>query len=109
MPLTSSDIERIAKLGFNPDEFTVVEEGEIRLRNVSGKCFFLTDNGCKIYPHRPEGCRLYPLIYDESSSSFLIDSLCPYRHEFKVREEDKTRLIRLLKRLTIESENRLKR
>ena len=109
MPLSSRDIERIVKLGFKLEDFTVEEEGEVRLRNVSGRCFFLTDDGCKIYPYRPEGCRLYPLIYDERSGEFLMDTICPYRHEFKVKEEDKAKLLRLLERLSKETKTRLKR
>jgi len=79
MPLTKRDIERIKNLGF-VEEYFVDRRGRIpRLKNIDGHCVFLdpTTNSCIIYPDRPEGCRLYPLVYEEKSNRVSVDFLCP--------------------------------
>jgi len=80
MPLTREDIERIARLGYSVEEFAVMgSDGVYYLRNTGGHCFFLDeDTGrCRIYPWRPEGCRLYPLVYDMDEGKVTVDSVCP--------------------------------
>jgi len=79
MPLTKRDIERIKKLGFAEESFVDRRGRMPRLRNVDGHCFFLdpATNSCTIYPDRPEGCRLYPLVYEEESDRVSVDPLCP--------------------------------
>jgi len=83
MPLTRDDIERIERLGY-PREYFVQEdsEGIPRLRNVNGHCVFLdADTGrCRIYPYRPIGCRLYPLVY-VPGEGVTIDPFCPMAHK----------------------------
>ncbi|MEM2534578.1 MAG: YkgJ family cysteine cluster protein [Candidatus Nezhaarchaeales archaeon] len=82
MPLTKRDVERIKKIGY-PEEYFVDRRGRIpRLKNMKGHCVFLDPrtNACIIYPDRPEGCRLYPLIYDEEKDSIVVDPLCPKAH-----------------------------
>jgi Fe-S-cluster containining protein len=69
------------------------------LKNRNGRCVFLGDKGCIIYSFRPEGCRLYPLIYNENNGKVLIHDLCPYGHEFNVTREDIDNLIVLIKKL----------
>ncbi|WP_420917891.1 YkgJ family cysteine cluster protein [Pyrodictium abyssi] len=78
MPLTREDIERIASLGYSPDYFVEHVDGVPRLRNVEGHCVFLdpSTNKCKIYPHRPMGCRLYPLVY-VPGEGVDVDPECP--------------------------------
>jgi Fe-S-cluster containining protein len=79
MPLTEEDIERIERLGYPRDYFVVVgEDGIPRLRNVDGHCVFLdVETGrCKIYPYRPLGCRLYPLVY-VPGVGVTVDDECP--------------------------------
>jgi len=79
MPLSRKDIERIMSLGYKVHEFVRVEaDGIPRLKNINGHCVFLDeDTGrCRIYPWRPLGCKLYPLIYvDGVGLSF--DEYCP--------------------------------
>ena len=103
MPLSSEDLNRIEKLGYKRVDFAVRIRGEMRLRNQGRNCFFLADGKCKIYTSRPEGCRLYPLVYDEETYKFVNDSLCPYGSHFKVNHEDKERLKHLLKKLEREA------
>ncbi len=79
MELTEDDIRRIESLGYSRSFFTELgEDGIYRLRNVSGACVFLDRQKglCRIYPYRPFGCRIYPVIYD-FRQGFTLDSLCP--------------------------------
>ena len=106
MPLLDSDIKRIIKLGYKLDDFAVRTEDGWRLKNISGRCFFLSKNDCRIYPQRPEGCRLYPLIYDENLEKPIIDPLCPHGNEFEVRKDHIKRLMILLEKLEQENMSR---
>ncbi|RZN42450.1 MAG: YkgJ family cysteine cluster protein [Methanophagales archaeon ANME-1-THS] len=100
MPLTTRDITRIMKLGYERTDFTIPSNGGgWRLKNVSGRCVFLSERGCRIYQYRPEGCRLYPLIYDEGVHRAVIDHLCPYGCEFKAGKAEIKKLMNLLERL----------
>lgn len=97
MPLTLIDIKRILKLGYRVSDFAERAHHEWRLRNVYGRCFFLEDSRCKIYRYRPYGCRLYPLVYDWGRHRIILDKSCPYREEFKIREEDARKMMFVLK------------
>jgi Fe-S-cluster containining protein len=104
MPLTRVDMRRITRKGFRLSDFAVKVGVEWRLRNSSGRCFFLSGGLCRIYSHRPEGCRLYPLVYNEDMGKLAMDNLCPHGSEFEVDEEDTARLMRLIRRLEKEAE-----
>jgi len=83
MILFKEDIERITKLGY-PRDFFTMRQGNINvLRNINGHCVFLDPetNRCKIYRHRPIGCRLYPLVYDIDRDIVIIDAECPKTKE----------------------------
>jgi len=99
MPLTEDDIKRIENLGFKRIDFTVESEGETRLKNRSNKCYFLEDGKCMIYENRPEGCRIYPLVYDVDSHKFIYDQECLHSTEFKATRVDKDRLKHLIHRI----------
>ncbi len=92
MPLTDEDIRRIVSLGYKPKDFTVFRGGLWRLRNIDGRCVFLGEDGmCKIYEHRPIGCRLYPLI--EIDGRCVVDAeYCPYA--YMISEEEVKRFCR---------------
>jgi len=92
MPLSDLDLKRVLKLGYRLGHFAVKAKEGWRLRNYSGRCVFLQGGGCGIYPHRPEGCRLYPLVYDETLRKAVIDTICPYGCEFEVQRNDAKRL-----------------
>ena len=85
MPLTREDVNRIKKLGFKLKDFTCWRNNVLTLKNVNGRCIFLdVETGkCKIYEHRPLGCRLYPLIYDTDNGEVLVDKYCPKSEEVK--------------------------
>ena len=76
MELTRDDIERLERLGYRREEFAVCENGVCRLRNVEGRCYFLSEDGCRVYEHRPLGCRVYPAVCVEGEG-IAIDSYCP--------------------------------
>lgn len=99
MPLTRSDIERIKKHGYRVRDFALKRGRERRLKNVNGRCVFLGENSCTIYSYRPEGCRLYPLVYDEDTGRGVIHDYCPHGQEFKVSEDDLEKLYTLIKKL----------
>lgn len=86
MPLTLEDIIRIRGLGYDVRDFAVFRDGLWRLKNINGKCVFLNDEGlCIIYPNRPLGCRLYPVIQvdDHCVPDF---ECCPYARYLSVEE-----------------------
>lgn len=79
MPLTKDDVERILALGYRLEEFAEFRGGVLRLKNVDGRCVFNDPETklCKIYEHRPVGCRLYPLVYVEGVGVALDVEVCP--------------------------------
>jgi len=104
MPLTVRDIRKIIKNGYKSADFIVMSRGERHLRNSEGKCVFLEGGQCNIYSFRPEGCRLYPLLYDPSNDSIVIDPACPHRGEFKINQTSAEKLRKLVK--TVKREKR---
>ena len=99
MPLSRFDIERISKKGYRFKDFVVKHKREHQLKNSNGRCVFLGDNGCIIYSFRPEGCRLYPLVFNENYGKVVIHDFCPYGHEYDVSREDIDNLYVLFKKL----------
>lgn len=77
MELLAEDIKRIESAGYKLEEFAVEINGIYRLKNVDGHCVFYdaATRTCKIYPIRPVGCRLYPLVYD--GEKVTVDKTCP--------------------------------
>jgi len=99
MPLTGIDIKRITNQGYRYKDFVIRRKRERYLKNINGKCFFLGENGCKIYSSRPEGCRLYPLVYNENTRQAVIHDFCPYGYMFKASSDDVESLRSLVKEL----------
>ena len=100
MPLSRLDIERISKQGYRFKDFVVKRKRERHLKNRNGRCVFLGDEGCIIYSSRPEGCRFYPLVYNEKDRKAVVHDLCPYGHEFKVSGDDREQLFAFFKKLS---------
>jgi Fe-S-cluster containining protein len=99
MPLSRFDASRISRQGYKFKDFVVKRKRERRLKNRNGRCVFLEDNGCIIYSFRPEGCRFYPMVYNENIRKVVVHDLCPYGHEFKFSREDIENLNALFKKL----------
>ena len=106
MPLLKIDIERIKRLEMEYDHFVINKDGWLQLKNYDGKCVFNYDTQCAIYEKRPEGCQLYPIIYDEEKKSATLDEICPYRTEFRISEIELAKLKSLIIRLNDERDRR---
>ena len=99
MPLLKKDIERIERLGFNYDCFVINRDGWLQLKNCDGRCVFSDGKQCLIYENRPEGCRSYPIIYDEDKNCAVLDEVCPHIDEFKISKINVVRLRSIITRL----------
>jgi len=105
MPLREADVVRLAALGHDPERFAREDDGWLLLRNEKGACVFLRDGTCSVYEHRPEGCRLYPLVFEEDTGPEM-DELCPWRAEFHPGTQERRRLEALVRVLVREREAR---
>jgi uncharacterized protein len=107
MPLTEADIARIEKLGHRRDEFSVLDEDRVpQLRNDAGHCVFLVKGRCSIYEVRPEGCRLYPLVWDRDTNTVVRDDFCPFNVEFSKTPQQEAAVRRVLATLEREAAGR---
>lgn len=108
MPLTEADILRIEALGHRREVFSALDDEFVpQLRNDSGHCVFLGPTGrCTIYEHRPDGCRLYPLVWDRDRNDVVLDDFCPWNREFPVAPQKRAALVRVLRTLEVESSQR---
>lgn len=106
MPLSNQDIERIKMLGFNTKFFITSKKGWLQLKNKNGKCIFHNGILCTIYKDRPEGCRLYPIIYDKNESIAIFDKDCPYKDNFKISKGVIKKLYALVSKLEHEKAQR---
>jgi len=102
MLLSDTDIKRIESLGFSRDFFVDNIEGWLKLKNKDGLCVFHNGMKCLIYEHRPEGCKLYPVIFDKDNNCAIIDEECAYRTNFLITRTLRKKLFHLISR--IESE-----
>jgi dCTP deaminase len=110
MPLTAADIGRIRELGFEPRYFAEAIDGWLQLRNTAdGRCFFLHEGLCSIYPYRPEGCALYPVVFDIDGGRAVADPDCPHGGEWPVTAEGARRVRCLVERLQRERRDRRRR
>lgn len=78
MLLSQKDIERLVCVGYNRDQFVRLDKaGYSMLRNKRRRCVFydVEKQRCKEYSSRPEGCRVYPIILDETKG-IVIDDIC---------------------------------
>ena len=105
MSLLENDIERLKRKGFEAF-FIVNHDGWLQLKNKDGKCIFNDGNQCLIYEYRPEGCKSYPIIYDDDADCAILDEECPYKHEFKISKRDIVLLRTLIKKLDNERKDR---
>lgn len=78
MVLLRADVERLERLGYKREDFARYSGGLLVLRNVNGYCYFYdrVSGLCKVYYSRPLGCRLYPLVFDDSLG-VMLDPECP--------------------------------
>jgi len=102
MLLSKTDIKRIESLGYSCDFFVDTHDGWFQLKNRDGHCVFHNGMKCLIYEHRPEGCQLYPIIFDKENNGAVLDEECPYRTKFLITMSSRKKLFHLVSK--IESE-----
>lgn len=101
MLLSRADIRLLERAGYDREKFVRFNrQGFAQLRNSQGCCIFyhIERHRCKVYRHRPLGCRIYPVIYSEEEG-VIVDDLCPLagtvsKREIESKAEDLRRLLR---------------
>ena len=107
MILSNADVESLEAMGYDRQKFVRQDRhGFIRLRNHHGFCVFYNVERCRcrIYKHRPLGCRIYPLICSEQEG-IMVDDLCPMKStvsKIELKREGK-KLMKLLQRIDAEA------
>lgn len=83
MSISMKDIDEILKnypKKLNRNDFAMdISKNHFQLKNVDGHCFFFNVKNklCKIYEYRPQGCRFYPIIFDNDIKNCIYDNFCP--------------------------------
>jgi Fe-S-cluster containining protein len=98
MLLSDADIEHLERKGHDEQNFTRYDRhGYARLKNRDGLCVFydVEKRQCQVYEYRPQGCRIYPVLYSEQEG-IIVDDLCPMQNSVA-----KTELKRKGKKLMI--------
>ena len=110
MMLSSTDVERLERVGYSRQEFVRYDRhGFVRLKNCRGFCVFYdaAKRRCKIYKHRPSGCRVYPVIYSKQEG-VILDDFCPMKDtvsEMELKRKGK-KVMELLQRIDNEATHR---
>jgi Fe-S-cluster containining protein len=110
MLLSEKDIERLERKGYDRAFFVRFDsEGYATLRNHRGYCVFYDaeKKRCKVRAHRPLGCRIYPVIYDEDKG-IIVDHICPSSGSVTEKQKAKRgeKVLKLLKTIDAEAERR---
>ena len=108
MSLSNEDIEQIKGLGFATKFFITKRDGWLQLKNYNGRCAFYNGVGCSIYENRPEGCKLYPIIYDKDKNCAVLDEDCSHREKFEISKTAIQQVSDLVSKLECESAQRKK-
>ena len=106
MPLSNSDIARIKDHGFSENSFILARNGTNHLKNLSGRCIFHDGKRCTIYNYRPEGCRLYPVVFDENKGKVILHLYCPHLGKFQLTPHISREVINLIRKLDQEEKRR---
>jgi uncharacterized protein len=106
MILSNHDIEIIEKFGYDRTVFSENHHDWIQLKNIHGRCVFHDGNKCTIYEHRPEGCKLYPVVYDKDNHRAILDLECPQKQCFPIRKPTTEQLYGLISTLEHERTQR---
>jgi len=103
--LTNADIDRILQV------CTMQAVQEAMFQNIDGTiqlkqpCHFLdSDNKCSIYPHRPLGCRIYPVVWNNEAT---VDTTCQGHEEVQHPERHSIALNKYLWDIATEAKERL--
>ncbi len=112
MLLSKEDLKHLEKKGYSKKSFSYSDKaGYVKLRNRGGYCVFYDAEGrrCKIYPDRPSGCRVYPVILDEATG-IITDSICSAKASVTKQEKAKKgkKVLKLLEKIDAEAQGRRK-
>ena len=110
MLLSNEDIERLENKGFRKEFFARFDKaGYAKLRNREGHCVFydVEKRRCNVYADRPLGCRLYPVIYDETKG-IIVDSLCHAQGTLTEGKKERKgkKVLKLLEKIDAEAKQR---
>jgi Fe-S-cluster containining protein len=110
MLLANSDIERLERKGYSKKFFVQFDsEGYAKLQNLQDHCVFYDaeKQRCQVYRERPLGCRLYPVIYDETKG-IVVDNICPAAGNWNEKKKEKKgkKVIKLLEKIDAEAKRR---
>jgi Fe-S-cluster containining protein len=110
MLLSAEDIERLERKGFSKEFFAWFDRaGYAKLRNREGHCVFydVEKRRCNVYADRPLGCRLYPVIYDETKG-IVVDSICHAQGTLTEGKKERKgkKVLKLLEKIDAEAEKR---
>ena len=110
MLLSSKDIGRLERKGYKRNFFVRFDsEGYATLKNQRGYCVFYDrkKRRCKVRPHRPAGCRIYPVIFHENKG-IIVDPICPSRDSVTEKQKAKEgeKVLKLLKTIDDEAKRR---
>lgn len=130
MLLTDADLERITAARPGLDFWFRADDGYLQLRTRDGPpatgawggdgrgpapggesprpCIFLDPSGaCGIHAVRPEGCRLYPAVWDDALRGAELDAdYCPHTDGFLLPRATEDAVRRLAERLEAERAQR---
>ncbi len=117
MLLSVDDVARIQAARPGVDFHFQTDDGFLQLRTRTGPaapggkgapCIFLDDAGrCSIHAIRPEGCRLYPAVWDGERGAAVLDAdYCPHPDGFILSAQVRDAVRRLAERLLAEQEAR---
>ena len=100
MMLSNADVEQLRRAGYDEQKFMRYDrQGFAKLKNSHGVCLFYDPENCfcKVYRHRPSGCRTYPVIYSEEKG-VIVDGLCPMKNTISKMELQRKgkKVVRLL-------------
>jgi uncharacterized protein len=110
MLLSKKDIKRLEDRGYRKKQFVRYDkQGYATLKNREGYCFFydLKKRKCSEYLNRPSGCRVYPVIVDETVG-IVLDTICESRNTITEQEKNVKgkRVIKLLEVIDAEAATR---
>jgi uncharacterized protein len=109
MVLTTKDIYTIKKLGYEERFFVSEKNNWLELKNKNERCVFHDGTQCTIYDNRPEGCSLYPVVFNIDRHQAVLDSDCPQQQCFPITKEKTRRLNTLVRTLERERAERKKK
>jgi uncharacterized protein len=80
IPIEKEDVKKLEAAGYK-DFYE--KKGELRLKRLNGKCFFLKDDKCSVYEHRPTVCMEFPFFTEYGIGYARNIRFCPALEELE--------------------------